>query len=160
MKYDTPFRNNLGVSVSYGLVLDKQADFWGLSTSYVRLINEKWSIAVSLAYDQENDQTQSGADPNGKITNSFTFIGSITYSLAPNFSLTTGLSKGFLDDSNTSKNLSLTDGDWGTGIAAGYILPIFNNWKRAAFNLSPALEYNISSNEWTVSLDLGYGISF
>ena len=150
------YNNTISFGPSYGVMLDRNAQFWGLSLGYAYKFKGPWAISPSVAYDQEFDFSKSET----QIVNTFTFIGTITYYLNPKWSLTTGIAKGFLDDDHVPKSLKWVNGDWATGITVGYSLPDFPFWSRDSFAISSSLEYNFNKNEFSFSLDLVIGVSW
>ena len=81
------FRHVVSVGGSYGAIFERPADFWGLTAGYAYQISGPWALSPSIAYDKEYDRSK---DSNS-ITNTFTFIGTISYFVSEKFSLTTGL---------------------------------------------------------------------
>ncbi len=154
---DAAFDNSIGVGVSVGSPYERDAWFWGLTADYTRLLAPPWSMSVSLAYDQESDSSGNQAE---QIVNTFTLVATVNWSAARWVTLTTGLGKGFLDDAGSSGALGFTDGDWGTGIAAGISLPNLPFTVRDAVTLSVSWEYNLTNREPVVSTDLAFGWSF
>lgn len=141
---------------SYGVMLERPADFWGLTAGYAYQLSGPWALSPSLTYDKETDRSKD----NPGVTNTFTFIGTISYFLTEKFSLTTGLAKGFLDDDNPERKIKGVNGDWSTGLAFGYNLPDFPFWARDSYGLSAALEYNMTKAEFSFSVDLTIGLAF
>lgn len=135
------FRHVVSIGGSYGVVMERPADFWGLAAGYAYQLSGPWALSSSLTYDKETDRSN-----DSPTTNSFTFIGTISYFVLEKLSITTGLAKGFLDDDNQEKKIKTINGDWTTGIALGYNLPDFSFWARDSYGISTALEYNLTQN--------------
>ena len=160
LKADTSFKNNVGFGLSYGIMLQRPANFWGGTISYTRSLPKRFSITTSLAFDQENDRSNTENSPYDEITNTFNIMATANYFISRKWSVSTGIAKGIIDDGNSSKQFEFTDGNWATGISFGYALPDFPFWNRESLNISGALEYNITKNEFMLSIDLGFGISY
>ena len=109
------YRHVVSSGGSYGAMLQRPADFWGLTAGYAYQLSGPWALSPSLSYDKETDRSKD----NPSIVNTFTFIGTISYFLTEKFSLTTGLAKGFMDDDNQEKKINGVNGDWSTGLALG-----------------------------------------
>ena len=148
------FRNGMGVGVSYSEQNDRDADFWGWSVDYSRWLNNKWTAAVSLTWDEETERFVDKPDEAGET---YTLIGTITYNLTPSLGVTTGLAQGIADDDNDDKEMRFKSGDVSTGVGLGYQIPIS---ERNSIGLNVAYEYNISENETSYSVDLVFGWSF
>ncbi len=146
--------NAVGFGLSYGEISDREADFWGWSLDYSRLLNDSWTAALSLAWDEEIEQF---IDQPDKAVRSYTFSGLISYNLTQNFSLTTGLAQGIADDNNATGTMKVKSGDVSTGLSLGYSWPLN---KRNSINASLAYEYSISENEPSASIDVSLGWSF
>ena len=146
--------NAVGFGLSYGEISDREADFWGWSLDYSRLLNDSWTAALSLTWDEETEQF---IDRPDKSVRSYTLIGTISYNLTQNFSLTTGLAHGIADDDNATGSMKLKSGNVSTGLSLGYSWPLN---KRNSIGASLAYEYNISENEPSVSIDVSLGWSF
>lgn len=153
---DTNYFNSIGIGPSYGRMLDRNADFWGVSIGYSRKINAQWAATASLAYDQETPFFKGG----GNIVNTFTGIFTASYFVDKHWGLTTGLAKGVTDDDNRDKQMKFVDGDWSTGLSLSYNLPDYPYWSRDAFTVSTSLEYNLTQQEYSWSIDFVMGISW
>ena len=153
---DSPYKHSISAGPSIGAFTHRDAYFWGVSVGYAYKLNGPWAISPSLAYDQEIEQQN---DQTNKI-DTYTFLATVSYFITPKWSLTTGLAKGFADDDNQTRQLDFVDGDVSTGISVGYSLPDFPFWTRESFSISGAYEYNITKNEFSVSLDLVIGLSW
>ncbi len=151
---DPEIGDSISVSGSYGLIFDRDADFWGSSISYAHPVTDLWGYSLSLAYDQE---TENKNDGTRKTVNSLSAIAVLYYMLADDLSISGGFGKGFADDGNDFRSFELSSGDWSTGVALGYTLFARENWQAV---LDTSLEYNISQKEWSMSWDLGIGFSF
>ena len=146
--------NAAGFGLSYGEISKREADFWGWSLNYSRLLNDLWTAGLSLTWDEETEQF---IDRPDKSVRSYTLIGTISYSLTQNFSLTTGLAHGIADDDNATGTMKFKSGNVSTGLSLGYSWPLN---KRNSTSASLAYEYNISENEPSVSVDVSLGWSF
>lgn len=146
----------IGGGISSGLMLQRNAFFYGGTIDYSKYINDLFTATASMAYDQERDKTE----VNKSIVNTFTFIGSMSYALSKSVVVSTGLAKGFADDDNKAKNISFTNADLSTGISFGYAFPKINQSQNKTYSISTSLEYNITKSEFSVSVDLGIGFSF
>lgn len=148
------YKNALGLGLSYGENLDKDADFWGWTVEYGRVLNESWTAGLSVTWDEE---TERFADLPDAMIRSYNLIGTISYNLTPRLALTTGLAKEFANDGNASRSMKFIGGDVSTGVSAGYSWPIGS---RNAIGLSFAYEYNISQSRRSISVDLTHGWGF
>ena len=138
---------------SVGWQLDRNAWFWGFAVDYGRALDERWSLGLSLAYDQETER-RTGPD---KVVNTLSLIGTVSYAVTEHVSLTTGLGKGFADDDNSGQSFKFADGPWSTGVAVGLTLPLKDNLFLFA---SGAYEYNLSEGETSISFDFGLSLAF
>ena len=150
----TGYVNAVGFGLSYGEQQDRDADFWGWTVDYSRILSNKWTAATSLTWDEETERFANRPD---KVVETYTLIGTISYNLTPSFSLTTGLGKGIADDDNADGSMKFKSGDVSTGLSLGYSWPI---GPRNSLAGSFAYEYNISENEPSISIDLALGWSF
>ena len=146
--------NAAGFGLSYGEISDREADFWGWSANYSRLLSDRWTAGLSLTWDEETEQF---IDRPDKSVRSYNLIGTISYNLTQNFSLTTGLAQGIADDDNATGTIKFKSGNVSTGLSLGYSWPLS---KRNSIGASLAYEYNISENEPSVSIDVSLGWSF
>ena len=146
--------NAIAFGVSYGEELDKDADFWGWSAEYSRLVSNSWTGAVSLTWDEE---TERFIDRPDKVVRTYALIGTVSYNLTPRFSVTTGLAQDIANDDNASGSMKFNSGDVSTGLSLGYSWPLDN---RNSLGLSLAYEYNLSQNDPSVSVDVALGWSF
>ena len=149
------FRHNFGTSISTGTPYERDAYFWGFAANYTYLIGFPWSCTFAIAYDQEIDR------PSGKpkeISNTLTAIVTGDYSPTQWLTVSSGIGKGFADDSNGSFNFH--DGDWATGISMAMSVPESRFEVLESVSLSFSWEWNISQQEPSVSCDLGYSWSF
>ena len=66
---------------------------------------------------------------------------------------------GLVNDDNDAKELSSVE--WGSDFTVGGVVGV-TLWQRGphAIDTMGSLEYGISDERWSVSLDLGYGFSF
>ncbi len=152
------YDNAIGFSLSYGgKNNDRDAQFWGWSVDYSRVLGRRWVAGAALAWDEETERFDSRPD---KTVRTFPAIGTVSYNLSERFSLTTGLGKGFADTDNPSGSMRFTSGDLGTVIALGFATPGLPHFTRDSIGVSLAYEYNGSQKETTVSLDVTFGWSF
>ncbi len=151
------YNNAVSFGPSIGVIFDREAWFWGASAAYGRVWSDRWSSDVSLAWDQETERRAAAAD---KVVDTFSGIVSVSYALTPRLVLGTGLSKGFADDDNVTRAMTFSDGDWGTGAITSYALPGFPGLPRSSFICAFSLEYNISTNEFSTSMDVTLTFSF
>ncbi len=152
---DPEHKSTAGFSLNAGPFLQRDAYFLGIALDYSQLIDGPWSFGTSLAYDSEKDKSKIPEE----ITESWTFIGTINYSINK-FTFSTGFGKVFANTSNPADRMQFSDGDWATGIGISYALPDLPWFERDNISLGTAMEYNISQKEWNLSFDLGFGWSF
>jgi long-subunit fatty acid transport protein len=151
---DPDLKYATGFGPSVGWVLDEDKWFWGVAWDVGYSLSERWSVAGALAYDQEVEERATLAD---KKINTFTGTATVAYGFTERFSVTTGLGLGFLDDDNAKQRYQFTNGDLGTGLVLGYAFP----WGAdRSFALSGAYEWNLTSDEATVSVDAGVALAF
>jgi hypothetical protein len=148
-------KNTAGFNINAGPFLQRDAFFIGFAIDYSRLLSGPWSFSTSIGYDKETDRSK---DPEVS-TKSWTIMGTINYSI-DKFSFATGFGKGFANTSNPSKVMKFSNGDWATGFVVSYALPDLPWSDRDNISTSAAIEYNITSKEWNLSFDLGFGWSF
>ena len=146
--------NQIGLGVSYGVKLDKDAYFYGYAPDYVRVLNEKWLLNLSLAYDRDTE-TKSGTK---NVTETWTPAIMIGYQMSPRFAFGAGLGHGLTQNKDSAGWESVKWGDDLT-IAAAVAAALWIK-ERHSLSLSFSLEHNISDNEPSVSLDLGYAWDF
>ena len=140
----------LSLGVSYGGMLERNAEFFGISGEYNRRLNKlPIGLSGSLMWDREEDFDKQ------KVVETFTAAITGAYLLGSRFSLGTGLGKNFMDTDNPDETYKFTDGDWITAVFGGYQLPISD---RFALGLSLSFEYNISARETSLSVDLAFGL--
>ncbi len=151
------YENAVSFGPSIGAMFDRDAWFWGASTAYGRVWSDRWSSDVSLAWDRETERRAAAGD---KVVETFTGIVSANYALTPKLALGTGLSKGIADDDNPAHSMSFADGDWGTGVIFSYAAPRFPGLPRSSIICSFSFEYNITQDEYSISLDLTLAYSF
>jgi hypothetical protein len=152
---DRELKHSVGFGPSVGWVLDNDKWFWGFAVDCGRRVSERWVLAASLAYDQEIEELKGGL-PEKKV-NTFTGAGTVAYMVTDQFSLTTGLGMGFLDDDNKEQTYEFTSGDLGTGIVCGYAWPWGTD---RSFTVSAAYEWNLTEGESTLSVDGGVSLAF
>ena len=144
--------NFVSVGVSYGQIFARDASFYGFTGEFShRLEGLPFGVAASLMWDSEKD-----LDKN-KTVNTFTAALTGSYLFNQHWSIGTGLGKGFADTDNAKGTYDISNGDWSTAIFGGYQLPLNKN---QAVGFSGSLEYNISASEFSVSLDVTYGLGF
>jgi hypothetical protein len=149
--------HSVGVGVSVGTVVERDADFWGFTLDYGRRISERLVLAGSVAWDSETEKFSSR--PSNTIQ-SYTAVGTISYLLSERMLLTTGLGKGFADDDNSEKDMQFTNGDLSTGIVFAYATEGFPFFARDSVSISAAYEVNLDKNETMISADLAFGWGF
>lgn len=149
--------NSVGIGVSAGTVVERDANFWGFSLDYARRTSDQLVVSGSVTWDSE---TETFANKPDNTTRTYTAVGTISYLLSERMSLTTGLGKGFADDDNPEKDMQFTNGDLSTGIVFGYATEGFPFFARDSVSLSAAYEYNIDQNETMISVDLTFGWGF
>jgi hypothetical protein len=150
------YSNTIGLGVSYGPFIGRDATFWGLAIDYTRRLKRGWSVAASLAYDKETERSEDGSRKQIQALNA---VGIVNYSF-DKFTLTSGLSKGFANDDNSNRRFQFANGDWATGIVFGITLPGLPWTERDTLGFSVGYEYNLSQKEADVSFDLGIGFAF
>ena len=150
----TGYANEIGVSLSYGVKPEKDSWFWGYAPDYIRVINEKWLINVSLAYDKDTEPEEMGR----KVTESWTPSVILGYQLNPRVAVGAGLGHGLIDNKDGAGWNSVKLGDDLTG-ALALAVTIWSKG-RQGLALSVSLEHNISDNVASISTDLGYGWGF
>ena len=112
---------------------------------------------TSLAWDRDTEK-KSGGD---EVSDTYSVTVAVAYRVIGNLYLGTGLGKGFLqrkiEPQRQDWKRSKSGDDWSTGIVAS--API---WARGRYDISPSatLEYNISDNNWSWSVDVGFAIGF
>jgi len=153
---DARFDNSIGLAVSYGHFIGRDAVFWGVAVDYTRRLRHGWSVGGSLAYDRDIETLEDGAKKEVQALNA---VAVVNYSFNI-FTLTTGLSKGFAGDGREPGRLEFANGDWGTGIVFGVALPDLPWTERDTLAFSVGYEYNLSQNEPDISFDLGIGFAF
>ena len=149
--------NSVGVGISAGTVVERDANFWGFTLDYARRTSDRLVISGSVTWDRETETFTSKPD---NTVNTYTAVGTISYLLNERMSLTTGLGKGFADDDNPDQSMQFTNGDLSTGIVFGYATEGFPFFARDSVSLSAAYEYNIDKNETMISFDLAFGWGF
>ncbi len=147
----------MGVGVSAGGVVERDAIFWGFTLDYARRTSNRLVVSGSVAWDRE---TESFTNKPDNTVRSYTAVGTLSYLLTERMSLTTGLGKGFADDDNSGKAMQFTNGDLSTGIVFGYAMDGFPFFARDSVSISAAYEYNIDKNETMISIDLAFGWGF
>ena len=149
--------NGISFGLSYGEHNDKDADFWGWSLGYSRVVGPRWVLAAAITWDEETERKTGQANT---VVKAFTAVGTVSYLLSDSFTLTTGLAKGIANDENSSRSMKFKGGDVSTGLAVGYNLPVFAPNSRYSLGLSLSYEYNISEKQTSASADISLGWSF
>ena len=149
------FANTISPSVSVGVILSRDAWFRGVALAYARSLGKGWVIDLSLAYDAETEHKPAGNTTNSTITGTVAVGKMLTERLA----VGTGFGHGLVSDAGPNKSLQGVrfGDDLNTAIVGAYTLGL---WGPHDVTVSVALEYNISDNDASTSLDLAYGFSF
>ena len=66
------YRQSIGGSLSVGSKINKDADFWGWSMDYARVLPSGWTLSISLAYDEETEERRNQSD---KVTQLYAYRG-------------------------------------------------------------------------------------
>ena len=145
----------VGIGGSVG-VKEGDASFWGVAVDYSRAFGGSWVFNVSVGYDQEISPNEGGGD---KVVSSVTpalAVGSVLNSW-----LVVGASAGhgIVNDDNDTKEMRSVE--WGSDFTVGAVIgaTLYQRGPHAIDTMG-SLEYGISDEKWSVSLDLGYGFSF
>lgn len=148
------YKNEIGLGVSYGIKLDNDASFAGYAPDYLRVLNSKWMLNVSLAYDEET----SFKNGTKSVTESWTPSVMLGYQVNTQLAVGAGLGHGLRTNENGAGWKSV---EFGKDLSAAAAVAV-SLWQkgRHGLSLSVSLEYNISDNEASVSTDIGYGWSF
>jgi hypothetical protein len=149
------FRNSVGVSISGGVFLDKEAVFFGASTDYSRLFSERWIVNVSLCFDQEHSSSEDGSTT---IVNTLAPAFALGYTISPRLAAGIGVGKGMFDDDNSSGNMQYTsEGNLTVGLLCVYTL-----YQKGphSIDIGGGIERGIITPETSLTLELGYGINF
>ncbi len=149
--------NSVGVGISAGTVVERDANFWGFSLDYARRTSNRLVVSGSVTWDKETERFTNKPD---NTVQTYTAVGTLSYLLTERMSLTTGLGKGFADDDNPDKDMQFSNGDLSTGIVFVYATEGFPFFARDSVSLSAAYEYNIDKNETMISFDLAFGWGF
>ena len=94
--------NGVSFGVSYGEHNDKDADFWGWSLGYSRVVGPRWVLAAAITWDEETERKTGQVNT---VVKAFTAVGTVSYLLSDSFTLTTGLAKGIANDENSSRSM-------------------------------------------------------
>lgn len=148
------YDETLTTALSYGVVINRSAEFGGITVNYAQAIKSEWTWAAALSWD--NEREEKNVNEVVRI-NTFTAIVTAGYLFNDAVDFSFGVGKGFIDDNNKEKQLDFVNGDWSIGGSAGWFI-----WEKGHRNVSfsTSLEYNVSAQEPSISFDLGYGISF
>jgi len=151
------YLNTVGIGTSIGFK-EGDASFWGVAVDYSRAFKGSWVFNVSLGYDQETSPNEGGASGD-KVVNSFTPALAVGYVLSPRLVVGASAGHGILSDDNDAKEMRSVE--WGSDFTVGAVFGV-TLWQRGphAIDTMGSLEYAISDEKWSVSLDLGYGFSF
>lgn len=147
---------SLGGSVGFPY---KQDDtwFWGVSTSYTRLIKIPWSASIGFSYDR--GISKPSGEPKS-VTNGFTMFSTINYTFLKVITASTGFGKVIISDNNNNSSLNFTNGDWIAGLALGVSLPDIPWTVRDSVGVGVSWLWDFNEEEPSVSLDLSFGWSF
>ena len=148
------FRNEIGVGVSYGVKLDKDAFFVGYAPDYVRTLGEKWIFNASLAYDQETE-TKDGSQ---SVVETWTPSLMVGYQVTDRLAVGGGVGHGLVENDGNQGWKSVVFGK-DVSVAAAFAVSLWNRG-RHGLALSVSLEHNISEGEPSVSTDIGYSWGF
>jgi hypothetical protein len=155
LKPVTPgFSNELGLGVSYGVKLSKDAQFFGYAPDYVRVLSENWLLNVSFAYDKDTEFKKCSKE----VTETWTPSLMIGYQLSSRLALGVGLGHGLFENKDGGGWTSVKFGNDLT-VAAAFATSLWNK-DRHGLALSVSFEYNISDKEPSISTDLGYSFAF
>jgi len=146
--------NEIGMSLSYGIKLDKDALFWGYAPDYVRVFRKKWLLNLSLAYDEETE-TKNGSQ---SVTETWTPSAIIGYQVNPRVAVGCGFGHGVVENKSGGGWKSVKFGDDLSG-ALAFACSLWSK-DRHGLALSISLEYNFSDDQTSISTDLGYGWAF
>jgi len=146
--------NEIGMSLSYGIKLDKDALFWGYAPDYVRVFGGKWLLNLSLAYDEETETKDGGQS----ITETWTPSAIVGYQVDPRLALGVGFGHGVVDNKDGGGWESVKFGNDLSG-ALAFAVSLWSK-DRHGLALSVSLEYNFSDDQASISTDLGYGWGF
>ena len=152
---DSTMKNSVGLGASYGVFLERDADFWGLAVDYGRVIGSRWAGGASLGFDQETDHSRA----EEQSTDTLNAIVTVSYRIG-SVNVITGLSKGFADTDNPDRTMDWSDGDWGTGLVIAYSIPGLLPSDRWVASISVGYEYNLTDPEADLSFDAGVGYLF
>lgn len=150
------YDSTLGVGLSTGWQLDRDAEFWGWTADYGHRVFDSWVLNGSIAWDRETEEEQDGSRTR---VDTFTAIATISYGVTRWMALTTGIGKGFAD-TGKGGGMSWNDGDWSTGISVGFSTPGLPIFERDSIGFAASYEYNISERETSFSVDVSFGLSF
>ena len=151
------YKNVVAGGVSYGFQNARDADFWGFSVEYSRMLGKRWFAAGSLNWDSETESFDDRPDKNIKT---YTLVGTLSYGPTRWLSITSGLGKGFADTDNPESTMRFKSGDLSTGIAIGFTTSGLPQFVRGSIGFSGSYEYNIGQKETSVSFDVSFGWSF
>jgi hypothetical protein len=146
--------NELGLGLSYGIKLDKDALFWGYAPDYVRVIGGKWLLNLSLAYDEETE-TKDGSQ---SVTETWTPAVMIGYQVGPKIAVGGGFGHGVIENKDGGGWTSVKAGK-DLSAAVAFAVSLWSKG-RHGLALSVSLEYNISEHEPSISTDIGYAFGF
>ena len=98
------YDGTLGVGLSAGWQLDRDADFWGWSAECGHRVLDRWVLNGSITWDRETEEKQDGSHTR---VDTFTAVATVSYSVTRWMALTTGFGKGFADNSEGDKNSAI-----------------------------------------------------
>lgn len=150
------YDSTLGVGLSTGWQLDRDADFWGWTADYGHRVFDRWVLNGSITWDRETEEMKDGSHTR---VETFTAVATISYGVTRWMALTTGIGKGFADTSEGG-GMSWDDGDWSTGISVGFSTPGLPMFERDSIGFAASYEYNMSQREFSFSVDVSFGWSF
>ncbi len=153
------YTNAWGLGLSYGQGISQDSSLWGWTTDYTRVVTDDgaWVFNASLAWDRDTQKMSSGDE----VIDTYSVTVAVTYRIIGNLYVGTGLAKGLLErkiePQRENWKWSKPGDDWSTGILASG--PI---WSKGRFGLASGatLEYNITANKWSWSVDLGFSMGF
>jgi len=148
------YKNEIGLSLSYGIKFDKDALFWGYAPDYVRVLGEKWLLNLSMAYDEETE-IENGAS---SVTETWTPSAMLGYQVNSRLAVGAGFGHGVTENKNGGGWKSVKFGD-DLSAALAFAVSLWSK-DRHGLALSISLEHNISDNQPSISTDLGYGWGF
>ena len=145
--------NTLSVSASYGENFTKNAWFYGFSGDYGRrLKNLPVGVGASFMWDEETPRNS-----NNRSERTFTLAVTGSYLLTDRFSTGGGLAKNIIKDDNPERKYEWVNGPWIAGLFFNGIAFDFGN---SYLSSMITFEYNITDDEFSISIDISYGLLF